>query len=98
MPAFSIYKAEDNLKLFQKAPPDESSCLSEGYVNFRNVAVTLKSNTIKISSITDLSQFPRQEDQVKMFLANRVDAIVLERNIFSYYLKKTAQFKRPTHL
>jgi len=90
---------------------------TEPYVTYQNVAISLKESKIKISDITELSDYrvaafqmanrylgkkyggtvkrskhyleiPNQFRQVKLFLEKRVEVVVMDINIFNYYLEK----------
>ena len=90
---------------------------TEPYVVYQNVAISLKDSKIKISDISELTEYrvaafqmanrylgkkygrtvkrskhylevPNQFRQVKLFLEKRVEVVVMDINIFNYYLEK----------
>lgn len=89
--------------------------LSEIYINYQNVAISLKSNNIALNNITDISKYSvatfqsahkilgadfgsavtkspiyiqvaNQERQLELLLLGRVEILIMDIKIFSYYL------------
>lgn len=95
-----------------------STLLSDIYIEYRNVVISLAENAFEIKQISDLSQysiasFPladkalgvdfskavnksplflrmfEQDKQPEMLMRKRVDVLVIEKQIFNYYLQQT---------
>jgi len=92
------------------------SQLSNIYINYQNVAISLKSKHLKINSIDDLAPFSiasfqnsqkvlgkqfaqivqksplflqviHQNQQPTLLLKGRVDVVIMDKNIFNYYIQ-----------
>jgi len=112
----AIEEVDAVLTTSKKIFPDESK-LSDSYVTYQNVAISLAENKLKIDSIPDLGSYTMasfqkadkvlgkafanavdrsplylkvadQSQQPLMLTKNRVEVLVMDVNIFNYFVRK----------
>jgi polar amino acid transport system substrate-binding protein len=116
-------KGTDGSLTFNDSFNTDGMYLSEEYITYHNVMVTLKNKNRKIDSLSDFNdisvlgfqnsrkylgeeyakatetckyfkEINNQKNQVMILLRNRVDAIVIDKNIFLYHYKGFARESR----